>query len=265
MKNRKTYGLIIACLCLMVAGVSLSTSALAQTEPCSVEVIGICNGSTNCSGSLSGGTEIINTGTTAITCQVVVTTGSFTVGEEIVLSPGESYGYGWADVPIGEIPFWDFHPITKSGVTTANCYVTDDTATTCQAYVDWECSATCDLIPVSVDITLKGSTSSISLKDKGLLPVVIMGADDFDTATVDPATIRLGREDVMHMGNMVAPLRWNYKSNDLWLKFDKSAVVSDLMLGDVAGWKVQLIITGRLKNEFGKMPFMGAVSVWVSQ
>jgi len=269
MKNRGTYNLsgslVIGCLCLMVAGIALPASAVAQTEPCSVEVIGICNGSTNCSGSLSGGTEIKNTDTTAITCQVVVTTGSFAVGEEIVLSPGESYGYGWADVPIGEIPFWDFHPISESGLSKADCYVTDNPEVTCAAYDEWECSATCDLTPVSVDIKLKGSTSSISLKDKGLLPVVIMGADDFDATTVDPATIRLGREDVMYMGNMVAPLRWNYKSNDLWLKFDKSAVVSDLMLGDVAGWKVQLIITGRLKNEFGKTPFMGAVGVWVVQ
>jgi hypothetical protein len=258
MKNRKTYGLIIVCLCLMVAGVSLSTSALAQTEPCSVEVIGICNGSTNCSGSLSGGTEIINTGTTAITCQVVVTTGSFTVGEEIVLSPGESYGYGWADVPIGEIPFWDFHPHTQSGISKADCYVTGSPEATCEAYDDWECSATCDPTPVSIDIKL----SSISLKGKGLLPVVIMGADDFDTTAVDPATIRLGREGVR---DMVAPLRWNYKSNDLWLKFDKSAVVNNLKLVDVAGQEVQLILTGKLKDEFGKTPFIGAVSVSVVQ
>ncbi len=75
------------------------------------------------------------------------------------------------------------------------------------------------------------------MKGKGLLPVVIMGADDFDVTAVDPATIRLGREGFMYMKNMVAPLRWNYKNNDLWLKFDKSAVVSDLMLGDVAGRK----------------------------
>jgi hypothetical protein len=206
--------------------------------------------------------EIKNTGTSDITCEVVVTTGSFAVGEEIVLSPGESYGYGWADVPIGEIPFWDFHPITKSGVTTADCYVTDNSVATCAAYDEWECSATCDLTPVAVDIKLKGSTSSISLKDKGLSPIVIMGADNFDVTAVDPATIRLGREGVR---DMVVPLRWSNKNNDLWLKFDKSAVVSDLMLGDVAGWKVQLIITGRLKNEFGKTPFMGAVGVWVVQ
>jgi hypothetical protein len=169
--------------------------------------------------------------------------------------------FGWIITPIGEIPFWEFHTITRSGTSTADCYVTNNPETTCEAYEEWECLATCDPTPVAVDIKL----NYISLKGKWLSPVVIMGADDFDATTVDPATIRLGREDVMYMGNMVAPLRWNYKSNDLWLKFDKSAVVSDLMLGDVAGWKVQLIITGRLKNEFGKTPFMGAVGVWVVQ
>jgi hypothetical protein len=260
MKNRKTYGLIIACLCLMVAGILLPALALSQTEPsCSVEVIGICDGSADCSGILSGGTEIKNTGTAAITCQVVVTKGSFAVGEEISLRPQEQSNFGfWVDMPIGEIPFWDFHPISESGTSTADCYVTDNPAIKCNVYKDWECSATCDPTPVSIDIKL----SSISLKGKGLLPVVIMGADDFDTTAVDPATIRLGREGVR---DMVAPLRWNYKSNDLWLKFDKSAVVNNLKLVDVAGQEVQLIITGKLKDEFGKTPFMGTVGVWVVQ
>jgi len=254
----------------MASGFSLSAAALAQTEPCSVELIGICNGSTNCSGSLSGYSEIKNTGTKAITCQAVFgTSGSGPggmVGEEIVLLPEEQGNYGlWGIQPIGEIPFWDFHPFTESGISRAECYVTDNPEVTCESYDEWQCSATCDLIPVSVDIKLKGNTSSVSLKDKGLLPVVIMGADDFDVTTVDPATIRLGREDVMYMGNMVAPLRWNYKKSDLCLKFDKSAVVNALMLEDTAGREVQLVITGRLKNEFGKIPFMGAVVVGVSE
>ena len=100
--------------------------------------------------------------------------------------------FGWIFTPIGEIPFWEFHPITESGTSTADCYVTDNPETTCEAYEEWECSATCDPTPVAIDIKL----SSISLKGKGLLPIVIMGADDFDVTTVDPATIRLGREGV---------------------------------------------------------------------
>jgi len=266
MKTRKTYGLGIACMCLVVAGILLPALALSQTEQCSVEITATCDGSIDCSGVLSGSTEIKNTDTKAITCQVVSdTSGSGTggpggiVGQEIVLLPQEQSNFGfWVAMPIGEIPFWDFHPITKSGKSTADCYVTDNPAITCNVYKEWECSATCDPTPVSVDIKL----SSISLKGKGLLPVVIMGADDFDTTAVDPATIRLGREGVR---DMVAPLRWNYKSNDLWLKFDKIMVFNDLMLGDVAGQEVHLIITGNLKNEFDRMPFMGTVGIRVVQ
>jgi hypothetical protein len=270
MKERKTYSLIIGCLSLMVAVFPLPASSLAQSEPCSVEINATCNGSTDCSGILSGWTDIKNTGTEAITCQVVVTSmfGDVggAVGKEIALLPQEQNNEGlWVIEPIGGIPFWDFRPITKSGTSKADCYVTDNPEIKCTAYEVWECSATCDITPVSVDIKLKGNTSSVSLKDKGLLPVVLMGADDFDATAVDPATIRLGREGIMYMRNMVAPLRWNYKKSDLCLKFDKSEVVNNLMLEDVAGQKVQLVITGNLKYEFGKMPFMGAVSVLVSE
>ncbi len=74
MKAGKTHSssrnVIIACLCLMVAGISLPASALAQAEACSVEVIATCTGSTDCSGSIGGTIDLKNTGTTVITCQV---------------------------------------------------------------------------------------------------------------------------------------------------------------------------------------------------
>jgi hypothetical protein len=213
--------------------------------------------------------EIKNTGTSDITCEVVYITswsgsgsgGGFGSGQgsTVSLSPGQSsIVFGWILIPIGEIPFWEFQPMSKSGTSTADCYVTNNPETTCEAYEEWECSATCDPTPVAVDIKL----NYISLKGKWLLPIVIKGADNFDVTAVDPATIRLGREGVREK---VTPIRWNNNKNDLWLKFDKSAVVSALMLGDVAGQEVQLIINGKLKNEFGKIPFMKTVSVWVSQ
>jgi hypothetical protein len=243
----------------MIVGMLLPTLALSQTEPCSVEVIATCDGSTNCSGILSGGTDIKNTGTAAITCQVVVTSGSGAVGEEITLLPQQQSGSGlWMAVPIGDIPFWEFHPITESGISKADCYVTDNPAITCSDFKEWECSATCDITPVAVDIKI----NSISLKRKGLLPVVVMGANDFDVTTVDPATIRLWRDGVR---SMVAPLRWNNNKNNLWLKFDKAEVVDTLRLGTFAGQEVRLIITGRLTYEFGRMPFMGTVVTTVVQ
>ena len=177
MNAGKTHSLILGCFCLMVAGFSMPDSALAQAEPCSVEVFELCNDSTDCSGSLSGGMEIKNTGASDITCEVVYITSGFGSGQTVSLSPGQSsMVFGWIFSPIGEIPFWEFHPMTESGTSTANCYVTDNPETMCEAYEAWECSATCDPTPVAIDIKL----SSISLKGKGLLPIVIMGADDFD-------------------------------------------------------------------------------------
>lgn len=64
---------------------------------------------------------------------------------------------------------------------------------------------------------------------------------------------------------MTTPLRWNKKQNDLVLKFDNAEVVDTLRLGTVAGQKVQLMITGRLTYEFGRMPFMGTVVTKVVQ
>jgi len=119
MKTKTAYNstsiLIIACLCFMLAGFSLPASALAQAEPCSVEVFELCNDSTDCSGSLSGGMEIKNTGASDITCEVVYITswsgsgsgGGFGSGQgsTVLLSPGQSSMlFGWIVSPIGEIP-----------------------------------------------------------------------------------------------------------------------------------------------------------------
>lgn len=47
-------------------------------------------------------------------------------------------------------------------------------------------------IDVQIDIMPGGSTNSINLKKKGLLPVAILSTDDFDATTVDPETVELG-------------------------------------------------------------------------
>ncbi len=82
------------------------------------------------------------------------------------------------------------------------------------------------------------------MKSKGVLPVAILGTEDFDVADIDPATVRLAG---------VAPLRWDYEDVstpvaedvepcecteegpdgylDLTLKFDTQEIVA--ALGDV--------------------------------
>ncbi len=253
MKTENKCKVISCCLCLAAAGMLLPAIALAQTEPCSVEIVATCNGSTDCSGMLSGWTDIINTGTEAITCLTAEDFGSGAVGDEITLLPQEQKRLvSWIDQPVGDILFWDFRTITASGSSTATCYVTNDKALTCAAQNEWQCSATCDITPLTVDIAI----TAVSLKRKGVLRIILLGAEDFDVATVDPSSIRLGREDVRRMA---APLRWNMKHGDLMLKFDTADVVNTLQLETVLGQDVQLILTGRLNHECGHLPFMGRV------
>jgi len=112
---------------------------------------------------------------------------------------------------------------------------------------------------------------------KGVLPVAILGTEDFDVSQVDPATVVLYREE----GNEVAPIRWamedaatpfapytgkedKYDCNeygpdgylDLTLKFDTQEVVA--ALGDVNdGDIIVLKLTGNLKEEFDGTPIVG--------
>lgn len=115
----------------------------------------------------------------------------------------------------------------------------------------------------------------LNLKSKGVLPVAVCGADDFDVETIDPASILLTRDG---LGVGVSPLRWSYEDVatpyigtpggghdlgadgylDLSLKFNTQEVISTLGLdafgdGDV----VTLILTGNLKPAFGSTPIQG--------
>ena len=69
-------------------------------------------------------------------------------------------------------------------------------------------TGTCDIptceIQVPVDIRPQSCPNPLSNKSKGVLPVAILGTDDFNPTTVDPATVALGRAD--GVGGTVSPL-----------------------------------------------------------
>jgi hypothetical protein len=121
-------------------------------------------------------------------------------------------------------------------------------------------------IQVSVDIKPGSCPNPLNVKSKGVFPVAILGSDDFDVFTIDPASIRL--EDV-------APIRSSYEdvatpvSNkmddcdcttegpdgylDLVLKFETQEIVS--ALGAVYDGDVRLLtLTG---EDFGGTPIEG--------
>jgi hypothetical protein len=113
---------------------------------------------------------------------------------------------------------------------------------------------------VYVDIKPRSCPNPINVKNRGVLPVAILGTADFDAAFVDPASVRLAG---------VAPLRWAWEDvatpyggpseggaydchtcgpdgfTDLTLKFDTQEVVA--ALGDVSrGDVLELTISGDL-------------------
>ena len=117
------------------------------------------------------------------------------------------------------------------------------------------------VIEVSVDIKPMSWPNPLNVRSRGVLPVAILGTEDFDVTQVDPATILL---------EGIAPLRWALEDvgtagdplagpdgfTDLTLKFGTQQIVAALGLvndGDI----VVLHLTGNLKAESGGTPIEG--------
>jgi hypothetical protein len=117
------------------------------------------------------------------------------------------------------------------------------------------------VIEVSVDIKPMSWPNPLNVKSRGVLPVAILGTEDFDVTQIDPATVRL---------EGIAPLRWALEDvgtvgdplagpdgfTDLTLKFDTQEIVA--ALGDVNDGDVMVLhLTGNLTEEFGGTPIVG--------
>ena len=117
------------------------------------------------------------------------------------------------------------------------------------------------VIRVSVDVKPMSWPNPLNVNKKGVLPVAILGTEDFDVTQIDPATILL---------EGVAPLRWALEDvgtpgdplaagdgiMDLSLKFVAQEIVA--ALGDVTDGQVLVLhLTGNLKEEFSGTPIQG--------
>jgi hypothetical protein len=132
---------------------------------------------------------------------------------------------------------------------------------------------------VPVDIKPTSCPNPLNVKDKGVLPVAILGTEGFDVGQIDPATVEL---------EGVAPLRWEWEDvatpfepfvgkedcfadcneegpdghMDLTLKFKAQEVVA--ALGEVEdGDCLVLHLTGNLTEEHGGGAFVGEDVVWI--
>ncbi len=138
------------------------------------------------------------------------------------------------------------------------------------------------MIPVFVDIKPQSCPNPLNKKQKGVLPVAVLGTEDFDVGTIDPVTLRL-TIDAAQEG--VAPLRWNYEDvatpfegdppgchelgpdgyMDLTLKFSVPELVEELGLCDFGDRElVELTVVGNLKGEVeGELGLAIRGSDWV--
>ena len=135
-------------------------------------------------------------------------------------------------------------------------------------------------IPVAIDIKPGSCPNPLNVKSKGDLPLAVLGIDNFDVTTIDPATIRLSREGIE---GDVAPLRWSYEDvatpfagelcdchdlngdgfMDLTLKLDTQELVGTLNLEEIEGETIPFTLTGNLKEEYGSTPIEGKDCIWV--
>ncbi len=138
-------------------------------------------------------------------------------------------------------------------------------------------------IPVYVDIKPGSCPNPLNTKNKGVLPVAVLGTADFDVTSIDPETIRLALA-VGEGEPCVAPVRWSYEDVatpfegelcdchelngdgyiDLTLKFDMQELVSTLGIEAYAGETIPLILIGNLFGENGEgLSIIGSDCIWV--
>ena len=139
-------------------------------------------------------------------------------------------------------------------------------------------------IGVFVDVKPMSCPNPLNVCSKSVLPVAILGTEDFDVMTVDPASIRLNLVNLIPGdGDGVCPLRWAYEDvatpyladydgchtlgadgcMDLVLKFDTPEVAAADLLRHMDGEIVTLRFTGNLKEEFNGSSIMGEDAIVV--
>jgi hypothetical protein len=151
-------------------------------------------------------------------------------------------------------------------------YFGDEILSTAWALLTLEKAVPTFEVPVPVDIKPTSCRNPLNVKAKGVLPVAVLGTEDFDVAQIDPASVTL---------MAVAPFRWATEDvatpyvpylgkegaydcttdgpdgfMDLSFKFKTQEVVA--AFGAVADGDVLIVpLTGNLMEEFGGTPIVG--------
>ena len=120
----------------------------------------------------------------------------------------------------------------------------------------------CHYLMAVIDIKPGSDPNSINLGEQGLLPVAILGTENFDVSTVSPATINIGGFSLATRGSAKAPkLAYSYEDvngdgyMDLMAFFDVPTLVSAGILTETT---TALTLTG---STFDNVPIQGTDSV----
>ena len=128
-------------------------------------------------------------------------------------------------------------------------------------------------VSVAVDINPQSCPNPLNIASKGVLPMAVLGTEDFDVTQIDPASVLLegvpplrwaledvatpfepflGKEDCFEDCNEYSPDGYM----DLTFKFDRQEVVA--ALGEVNDRDcIVLTLTGHLLEEFDSTPVVG--------
>jgi hypothetical protein len=137
-------------------------------------------------------------------------------------------------------------------------------------------------VDVKIDIKPGSCPNPINLKSKGVLPVAVLGTEDFNVTDINPQSIRLGRTGIEEG---IAPLHWSYDDVgtpfigdpcechdlngdgyiDMMFQFDTQDAASKLKLSEFAGGMIPLELTGMLKEENDKVGIRGQDCVRISK
>lgn len=157
---------------------------------------------------------------------------------------------------------------------TAWDYSGDRILSTTWALLTLQRAAPVATMAVAVDVKPTSCPNPFNVKAKGVLPVAVVGLQDFDVRQIDPTSVKL---------EGVPPLRWAYEDVatpyrpflekqgpmactpagrdgllDLTLHFDHPAVAAALNPPPAADREVRTLkLTGSLKAEFGAKPIAG--------
>jgi hypothetical protein len=127
---------------------------------------------------------------------------------------------------------------------------------------------TFDYINVQVDLLPGSCENPLNVKKGGVLPVAILGTEDFDVTLIDPASLTLAGLYPVHWSIEDVSTAFDCSIEggdgylDLVLQFDVTEIVT--VLGDVMdGDQVTLKLLGRLFPEFGDIRVVGEDVVWI--